>query len=268
MRLIIHGGCHKTATTWFQSFCNEYRDEFRTHGVFYPTFDHWNQHSYVVWKCQAGDYCFFAHLRDEAAAHDCHTVLLSGEDFENCLVDIHFAQQIQDSAVGFDSVEWIFTEREDYIPSLYAELSKHNVVMAKTTMQRRAREAGFVSVSSQNFSYIFVFDVRRYARNLARSLDVFVQVLSYREFRAGFPGRCVLLNVIDAKHIDAMYEAYKTRELVNERLSSFVVEMNYTKSFLGMRTGYRRWYVQACLNVVVFPVAVLRYLAVHFQRSL
>src|SRR6056297_1223300 len=98
MKLVIHCGLHKTGTTSFQKFCFHNRFLLRGFGIYYPKYCKYDQHSYVLWKAQQRGMgtlgSFFAKSFAEATS-DCHTVLLSGEDFENCIVDVALASEIE-----------------------------------------------------------------------------------------------------------------------------------------------------------------------------
>ena len=85
IRLFIHAGTHKTATTAFQGVCFENRALLATWGVIYPFA---RQHSELAHQLQRGELnnlrCSLDLFRTKFA--DDNTLLLSGEDFENVLV--------------------------------------------------------------------------------------------------------------------------------------------------------------------------------------
>ena len=82
IRLFIHAGTHKTATTAFQGVCFENRELLATWGVFYPFA---RQHSELAHQLQRGELnnlrCLLDLIRKKF--DDDTTLLLSGEDFEN-----------------------------------------------------------------------------------------------------------------------------------------------------------------------------------------
>jgi len=110
MKLVIHCGLHKTATSSFQKFCTQNRALLRSFGINYPTFEQKTQHSHLLWEAQRHNInviSFYFERIFREARDDCHTVLLSGEDFENCIVDLALAAEIEalSREAGFASLQ-------------------------------------------------------------------------------------------------------------------------------------------------------------------
>ena len=55
-----------------------------------------------------GKSVFLQKIYDDALKKKCTTTLISGEDFENFLVEIHLASEFEDIAkfIGFSDIEW------------------------------------------------------------------------------------------------------------------------------------------------------------------
>ena len=127
IRLVIHAGTHKTATTAFQGVCFENRELLATWGVIYPFA---RQHSELAHQLQRGELNNLRCLLDLIRTNfdDDTTLLLSGEDFENVLVDDEMAITLENEVAkrGFAPVEWYFVFRNqvDYFHSIYAQLCK------------------------------------------------------------------------------------------------------------------------------------------------
>jgi len=109
IRLFIHAGTHKTATTAFQGVCFENRELLATWGV---TYLFARQHSELTHQLQRGELNDFRCLLDPIRTKfaDDTTLLLSGEDFENVLVDGEIAINLENEVAkrGFAPVEWYF----------------------------------------------------------------------------------------------------------------------------------------------------------------
>ena len=89
IKLIIHIGTHKTASTTFQRLCTNSREVLIENGLVFPQYSTWNQHSFAAWMSQKRDTnnlrVFLRSISDETTAAKCETTLISGEDFENLL---------------------------------------------------------------------------------------------------------------------------------------------------------------------------------------
>ncbi|MCU0816746.1 MAG: hypothetical protein MUF74_09850 [Cypionkella sp.] len=135
------------------------------------------QHSYLMHEIQSlGIDVLTDYLRTSraTAGASCETVLLSGEDFENCIVDLALAREVESAAhiAGFSAVEWhvVVRPRDATCDSLYAEMSKHGVVLDRAVMQQAAERRGCFYASTAAFNYIFVLDYPRLAPRFAKAI--------------------------------------------------------------------------------------------------
>ena len=77
----------------------------------YPKFENWKQHSYLAWQFQRQNKQviseFFQKVENDCKAFGCTTAIISGEDFENCLVDHAMAIETEKMAklAGFKEIE-------------------------------------------------------------------------------------------------------------------------------------------------------------------
>ncbi|SLN49513.1 hypothetical protein ROA7450_02448 [Roseovarius albus] len=242
MKLSIHCGLHKTATTSFQTLCDANRALLYDLGVYYPNYDARPQHSYVLWDVQKSGLNALRNFLSQSFAEaktNCHTVLLSGEDFENCIVDIALALEIETLAIesGFDAVEWVVVTRpvESYIASLYSELSKHSVVLRRGTLERAAKERGCFYISTNRYNYIFVFDFKRFAERFQQHVSRPVIEYSMGEFARGFPGAILLQGLLREEAFTRFSRLAKIdNQIQNESLDSTQIEVNYVSSTFGV----------------------------------
>ncbi len=168
IRLFIHAGTHKTATTAFQGVCFENRELLATWGVIYPFA---RQHSELAHQLQRGELNNLRCLLDLIRTNfdDDTTLLLSGEDFESVLVDDEMAITLENEVAkkGFAPVEWYFVFRNqvDYFHSIYAQLCKQGVVLDRRKILSEIVDKGHFSVSHWDFDYNFAFDCDRYVED-------------------------------------------------------------------------------------------------------
>ena len=107
-------------------------------------------------------YSRFWQFYQNAAILRCHSVLISGEDFENFLIDsaaqLQFEQMLIDA--GFDDFEWVVVRRDplEYFRSIYAELSKHGVCINAIPAAISIARSGWFAVSTTSLNNFFAVD--------------------------------------------------------------------------------------------------------------
>jgi hypothetical protein len=248
MRLVIHCGCHKTATTTFQRFCDLNRALLLQARICYPKYREHDQHSNLMWRIQReGTEAFGRFLRDAVAAQAgaFDTLLLSGEDFENAIVDLALAQELeaQAHAAGFEDIRWVVVTRrpEDYAKAIYAEKSKHNVVLSKDIVQQALSQRGCLYVATRYYNYIFVLDYARFADRFANAVAGRVWHFTMQDFVTGGVGDVLLRKLMTPELYAAFSAAARTgRKVANARVPDHLVEQKYMANALGLR-DYRRW---------------------------
>lgn len=199
------------------------------------------------------------------APKECSGILLSGEDFENCVVDTDLARQIEFSAheLGISEVVWFFVKRKpkDYVASIYAEMSKHGVVLNYSDVAHAAVRFGFFAVSTENFNYFFALDFSRFSREFINSVkgDVFEFTMS--DFLEDFVGASLLTKVLgDVSFAEFSRDAVKFSSVENRREGSFSVEYRYCITFLGLRYGGNGGLRSRIYSIIFFPIILARIL--------
>lgn len=185
--LHIHCGLHKTASTSFQKYLHLNREALRNAGVLYPQYAESFQHSMLLWETQKKGLDvakkYLKSLLDTDKA--CGACLISGEDFENYIYNTGAASMFEEMSLdlGFKSVTWHVVVRpmKDYVNSLYNELSKHEVLIKRTTLELAARERGCFFVSTNNYNYIFTLDYQRFRSQFRKCVRA-VKEYDFSEF--------------------------------------------------------------------------------------
>jgi hypothetical protein len=129
MKLIVHIGLHKTASTFLQHLMNDNHLAMRQRGVWYAPQEFYPAHHHAAWRLLVGDTAPLAQMIAEARAADCHTVILSSEDLEGAIYDPRPHTAIAKAAFdgGMDIVQWHVVLRDPgaYFSSLHAQLAHH-----------------------------------------------------------------------------------------------------------------------------------------------
>ena len=199
----------------------------------------------MVWQLQAGSrlnvFETLCNFYQNAVSLGCHSVLISGEDFENFLIDsaaqLQFEQMLIDA--GFDDFEWVVVRRDplEYFRSIYAELSKHGVCINAIPAAISIARSGWFAVSTTSLNNFFAVDLVRLLGAFRARTRGNITVYEFTDFvSSGFIGADLLR---DCFGFDGMDEedfasclgfADKSN---NFRLSEDMVEANYLRSFLG-----------------------------------
>jgi hypothetical protein len=238
-RLVVHAGLHKTATTSFQALCGEHHQVLLENGVFYPRYGLWPQHSYAAWLLQQRDLDGLRSFLQFAfdGRGDADTVLLSGEDFENCLVDLHGARILQDEArrVGFREISWIFVHRHplDYLFSIYAEMSKHGVTLNLSDLATIALKNGYFSTATRNYNYVFVFDVLKRIATFRNEVSQPAALMGFSEFAGTVPGLALLGSMVADRQALRELSLKPSGGTMNARMSAMDVERGYARNAIG-----------------------------------
>lgn len=244
MKLYIHSGLHKTATTSFQAFCSINRSELIDVGLYYPKWKRSDQHSWILHEYQKEGIAiienYFDSIHREATINKSNSVLLSGEDFENCIVDIGLAKKIESAAdkAGFDSVTWIVVTRDqdELIKSLYAELSKQSVLINLDIINKSTAERGCFYVSSELYNYIFVTDFFRFEDEFNQNISGNCICIKYSDFIESFAGKTLLEHILtESQFLELMKLVKIDRNPLNKKMSSINIQTHYL--FTGLDIG-------------------------------
>jgi hypothetical protein len=130
------------------------------------------------------------------------TLFLTGEDFENILIDHSFYYDLRTelAAGGFENVEFwfIYGNQFEYFESLYSQLSKDGQILDYQILTEHILKNGFYSCSIPNFSWYFVFDYKKYYTQLYK-LGAKIKTCPYKKFINGSIGSPLLKVVRDIK---------------------------------------------------------------------
>lgn len=129
MRLIVHMGFHKTASTHLQDMMNRNRDRLAGRGVWYQHEPAYPAHHGTANPLLAGDAAPLEAMIADARAHDCHTMIFSSENLEALLFTPEVAALLERTAAagGVTEIEWHAVIREPgaYFESIHPQLSWH-----------------------------------------------------------------------------------------------------------------------------------------------
>ncbi len=228
MKLIIHSGTHKTATTTFQYLCGKNINLMKNNGLYYPiiqsnkedlgdiisekikfTNQSLDNHSYLAWMIQSKQLkivtSLFKRFSIEAQKLKCTSVLLSGEDFENVLIDssMHEITELIAKDAGFTSIEWIFVKRNpyNYLISLYSELAAQGFCLNLNHIYDDILNNGYFKASNKFYDWIFVFALNEKFELFKKEISGISNIIPFDDFLKGFPGKILLENYLDTKTI-------------------------------------------------------------------
>lgn len=129
MRLIVHMGFHKTASTHLQDLMNRNRKRFVERGVWYQPEPGYPAHHGTANPLLIGDTARFEAMIDDARAAGCHSLIFSSENLEGLVFNAPMAALLEQAAAdkGVTDIEWHAVIREPgaYFESLHPQLSWH-----------------------------------------------------------------------------------------------------------------------------------------------
>ena len=152
-----------------------------------------------------------------------NAVQLSGEDFDNFLLD-------------FYALEWVFVSRDpvDYLRSAYSELSKHRVCLSAGPIAASVICSGWFAVSTESLNYLFAINFARLIRSFERRSRGFVCVFGFQDFVGDRLGCCLLEGSFGLGWTSSMQERLRFAESYsNWVLPSREIEMNYLENYLS-----------------------------------
>ena len=219
-RLIIHAGTHKTATTPFQLLCARNRGNLSKAGVLYPVITTEQYEKAYICPQHSGYARDLSRLTPKltkqhfqqyiktAADKNLHTLFLSGEDFENILLDDILVNRILQlcEELKFKKPIFIFTTRNpyDYFCSLYHELSKKRMHVDFKQAALAAAATGYLafptpSSLSKNltFNSFFAIDADNLIFTLQKKTPKFKGIQNdVRKFHKPQSGRKIYFKIL------------------------------------------------------------------------
>ena len=149
MRLIVHLGFHKTASTYLQHLLNGNARALAARGIWYQPQKHYPAHHQAAWALLNGDGIHLEMMLRAAKLGHCDTVILSSEDLEAVPFnpDVSTTIEATAAALGVTDIEWHIVVREPgaYFASLHAQL-QHHVYADTLTMLREVLKKGMVFI--------------------------------------------------------------------------------------------------------------------------
>jgi len=144
MRLIVHLGFHKTASTYLQHLLNGHHAALKARGIWYEPQPGYPAHHFAAWALLMGDASRLEKMLQDARTEGCSAVIFSSEDLEAIVYNPGCVELIEATAAaaGVKEIEWHVALREPgaYFESLHAQLQHHvyaDAVMMFTEVLRR-----------------------------------------------------------------------------------------------------------------------------------
>lgn len=247
MKLYIHAGTHKTATSSFQRLCHENRKLLITHQIFYPDFssilpsvNHGIIGRLIYENNIDGAKNLIKAITKKAATTNCNQILLSSELLENCLIDYNFAKSFWDVIQHgeFEATVWSYTKRNgfDYLNSLYSQLSTNKgISIDYDYASSHIVTQGYYCISDQFHPKYYVFDINRRIELLRAIIrPTALEIQSFEKFTEGFPGKSLIARIVPGNSvcIEALEKCSKLIDKLACSLSPVEIEENYLRNFL------------------------------------
>lgn len=244
-RLAVHIGTHKTGTSSFQRYCFKFKELLDKKGVCYPSikgYESINNHSALAWALDkaseepALEMLNNIFLQFKEGKH--HTLLISSEDFENSLLGSDQLDRLIKSAKNqnFNSFEILVVTRDpqDYLSSIYAELSKQNIVLNFPQIAEAASSYGYFSASTPHFNYNFAINAKHFIRKLSKKYpDASIKHYDLSTFVANFPGQSYLAQIAGEEAVQIMENIGLKKQFNNRKVDPLQAEINYVQNMLN-----------------------------------
>jgi hypothetical protein len=230
VRLVIHGGLHKTASTYFQHVLVLNREALRAANVYFAPDAHMLANHGTAWMTLLDNFQHVAaHVRQAVKAGR-QAAILSSEDFETLIFDHRRTLALVQAAreAGASEVEWHFCLRDpgDCFASMYAQLSKLafvEFVAMFTAALRDGRMRVFRDPKRYPLYWDFCFDPKTHLTAFAAAVDGPVMVHDFRE-ATPFPAHAILDSLCPG--LDFALPAQGSR---NVRVSADEAEANFAE---------------------------------------
>lgn len=199
MRVIIHAGTHKTATTSFQDFLQRQRSFLRSKGVYYPGND-WFGCTLITRRILQGDYSLLDEAIAKASVSNFRTLLISHEDLETCLAESpEIAVRMEELFVsrGFTEIIWFFVLRKpsEYFKSLLIQQSRHGILLDSYVAFNEIVNSGSLS-SPAGYLWSFSFDHCKNLRKFRQLTTGVIYIQGFCDFVRPYPGSAFLADLV------------------------------------------------------------------------
>lgn len=184
---------------------------------------------------------FLQAIYEQTSKKNCKVSLISGEDFENFLVDIHLANEFEVLAksVGYSDIEWVVIQRSqiDYLLSIYSEKSAYKMVLDLGLIANSILEYGFFSASSPEYNYKFVFDISKFSKFFKKNVNPNLTIINFDQFIDDFVGKRIFSYLVNDKSLEKLRQEAKSIGKMRKRHSNEKIEFRYLANFLGMKAN-------------------------------
>ncbi len=198
MRLIVHAGLHKTASTYFQDILRLNHETLAHNGVYTLSTSSVPDYHSSAWTALTGEFAdVVAHI-EAARQRGLGTVLLSSEDFEALVFYPARAAALETAArnAGVTEVEWHFCLRDpgEYLLSMYAQLAGMEPVNFSSMFLSALRDGRYRMArgpDKQPRVWEFCFDPGTFVPIFAAGISGRVALHDFRD-QTPFPGHGLL----------------------------------------------------------------------------
>jgi len=237
MRLVLHIGLHKTASTAFQTLCRDNADALLRSGAFWRVHDGYPAHHPEAWSLLRGEAGAITDYVADARDAGAQVAILSSEELDYVLHVPQKAQVIEAEAraAGVTDIIWVAALRRpsEAFRSHISELTKHGIhldplqgyleVMRSGGLHFTGRHNG----GAQFWNWFFTFDYDRYIVRLRDAVRGRVLAYDYHAAHR-LPGEPVLSAALPG----AVPADMASPGRVNPRLPDAVIDANLM-SILG-----------------------------------
>jgi len=233
MRLILHIGLHKTASTAFQTLCRDNADTLGAAGVFWRVHDGYPAHHDEAWSLLRGEAGAISVYVAETRAAGARTAILSSEELDYVLhvPQKALAMEAEARDAGVTEVIWAAALRRpsEAFRSHISELTKHGIHLDPLQGYLEIMRSGGLHFSgrhnggAQFWNWYFTFDYDRFITRLRTTVSGRVLAYDYHaEHR--LPGAPVLHTAAPAQ--PGLLDALTAPGRVNARLSDNDITAN------------------------------------------
>ncbi len=260
MLTIIHGGLHKSASTFLQHVLVLNRELLSANGVYFEPDAMMAANHGTAWMTLLDNFAHVeAHLR-QARQLGRRAAILTSEDFETLIFDPRRARQVEDAARagGATEIEWHFCLRDpgDYFASMYSELSKHTFG-DYLSMLADVLRAGHLHVmrEAKRYPYYwdFCFDYETHLTAFAKAAGSKVVVHDFRD-GVPYPAHGVIDRLLGSAPagVELVLPGPDSR---NHRLTAERVEANFAAKLdaIGQQSGLPAKVTAALRDHLRFP---------------